>query len=161
MNSSVVFVAGGSAGGRGVDVHPSHPGTRWRVSDESVHILEWDFRSQPFVLLFDRAYNWTCQQQFNMMHLFTNSSLGLINHLADPRDAVPPSPQPHLTLGACVRWQPWVSVCVCVSAVRSRFCLSLTPAASAVSPCYLSRQRSPLLADIWSGAEVRPLWIFE
>lgn len=131
------------------------PGTWWRVSDEYVHILEWDFHSQPFVLLFDRAYNWTCQQQFNMMHLFTNSSPGLINHLTDPCDAVPPSLQPYLTI-ALVCVCAVAALRVCVSAVRGRFCLSLTPAASAVSLCYLSR-RSPLLADIWSGAEVRPL----
>lgn len=133
------------------------PGTRWRVSDESLHLLEWDFRSQPFVLLFDRAYNWTCQRQFNMMHLFTNSSSGLINHLADPCDAPPPPLQPYLTVGECVHVCAVAALCVCASALRGRFCLSLTPAASAVSPCYLSRRRSPLLADIWSGGEVRPL----
>lgn len=90
------------------------PGTRWRVSDESLHLLEWDFRSQPFVLLFDRAYNWTCQRQFNMMHLFTNSSSGLINHLADPCDAPPPPLQPYLTVGVCVHVCAVATLCVCV-----------------------------------------------
>lgn len=91
MNSAAVLGGGASASCLGHG-----------VSDESVHILEWDFRSQPFVLLFDRAYNWTCQQQFNMMHLFTNLSPGLINHFADRCDAVLPPLQPYLTIRVCV-----------------------------------------------------------
>lgn len=36
--------------------------------------LKMEFQSQPSTLSFDRAYNWTCQWQFNMIHLFTNPS---------------------------------------------------------------------------------------
>lgn len=36
--------------------------------------LKMEFQSQPSSLSFDRAYNWTCQWQFNMIHLFTNPS---------------------------------------------------------------------------------------
>lgn len=36
--------------------------------------LKMEFQSQPSTLSFDRAYNWTCQWQFNVIHLFTNPS---------------------------------------------------------------------------------------
>lgn len=39
----------------------------------SLH-LKMGFQSEPSSLSFDRAYNWTCQWQFNMIHLFTNPS---------------------------------------------------------------------------------------
>lgn len=109
------------------------------------------FHSEPSFLLFDRAYNWTCQWQFNMMHLFTNSSSGVINHLADPSDA---PPHPYLTVGVFVRERRRRRRCVWVSVLRCRFCLSLTPAVLVVRVCYLSRRWSWLLADIWNSAEV-------
>lgn len=63
------------------------------------------FQSEPSSLSFDRAYNWICQWQFNMIHLFTN--------LSSESSITLPIPQMHrVVFVACSAH--CLNICVCV-----------------------------------------------
>ena len=72
---------------------------------------------------FDRGYNWTCQWQYNMIHLFTDGSWMPSINLADPRPRCGSSrrcrrpdspPGVFVSQSACVCVSLSLCVCVCV-----------------------------------------------
>lgn len=70
--------------------------------DESLYLLKMGFQSETSSLSFDSGYNWTCQWQFNMIHLFTNPS--------SESSITSPIPRTHRLLSVAHS----LSVCACV-----------------------------------------------
>lgn len=126
------------------------------VSDESLHLLKWDFTvNPPFSYLTEPIIGHVSGNLTWCIYLPIHRRESSITSLI--RGGCAAASIPH-SRSVCARAaeaaEVAAAVCVWVSVLRCRFCLSLTPAVLVVRVCYLSRRRSWLLVDIWNSAEV-------